>query len=146
MEKQIADMKINRAVKWAKRQKKYNDKKFKKTDINKNITGKIKKDDDAGIKGIQLSNEDQQRQQLMRERENDIRLKMMYQNQMQESEDNFNQEPQYMDPNWQEMMQNNNQDYEDQHLNKWNEDLYDGNYMEYQQNGYNQIDEQQMAS
>jgi len=62
MEKQIADMKINRAVKWAKRQKKYNDKKFKKTDINKNITGKIKKDDDAGIKGIQLSNEDQQRQ------------------------------------------------------------------------------------
>jgi len=78
MEKQIADMKINRAVKWAKRQKKYNDKKFKKTDINKNITGKIKKDDDAGIKGIQLSNEDQQRQQLMRERENDIRLKMMY--------------------------------------------------------------------
>jgi len=50
---------------------------------------------------------------------------------MQESEDNFNQEPQYMDPNWQEMMRNNNQAYEDQHLNKWNEDLYDGNYMEY---------------
>ena len=39
-----------------------------------------------------------------------------------------------MDQNWHEIMQNNNQAYEDQHLNKWNDDLYDPNYMEYQQN------------